>query len=424
MIMAFQHSEQPTEIAPSAPPEEHLYPQLNNNKTIPPGTNLDENINNNIEKNEEKKLESEDIESYEMCEGISSMNNINFIELQPEGDILSPKICNNKCIPSFIPNNNDEKLDTDTIIKTLNDSIGLFKSKQKRINAFTDMVLSTNKKQRQLIKQQYETKYKYSLSKTIEKQFKGTMRELLLFLMMSENEFIVKWIELSIKKKDINLLTLIICTQTNETLQIVCKLFDSQNNKTMVATIDGLTSNIFHKRNINIFLLKLLDGKRNNDNDKIDMNIVENDVKHLLNASKSKKELNKETYINIFTQRSFQHLYFVAKLFENKIETKCSLIDTVKALFKESSETGYAICVVLYFATRKFELFSNCLAQGIHEPGPYYVMFLRIIVERVEIDFTNIIQLYGVNALKNFIQLDIKPKDNNAANIINKLCGF
>ena len=250
------------------------------------------------------------------------------------------------------------------------------------------------------------------------------MRELLVFLIMNEDEFVVKWIEVAIKKKDVNLLTLIICTQTNESLQKVTKIFDEGHKKSMKSKINGLTSNIFHKRNINKFLLKLLEAKRLNDDDQIDINLVDSDVDHIINASKSKKQLNKEVYIEIFTQRSFEHLYFVAKKFEQKMECKSSLIDVVKSLYKESSETGYAIIVILYFATRRYELFSNCLAQTIHEPGPNFVMFLRIIVERCEIDLENIIKLYGENALKNFIQLNLKNKDINAANIVNKLCGF
>ena len=154
------------------------------------------------------------------------------------------------------------------------------------------------------------------------------------------------------------------------------------------------------------------------------MNLVDEDVNHIVDASKSKKKLNKETFIEIFTKRSFEHLYFVAHKFEQKMESKSTLIDVVKSLFKESSETGYAVIVILYFATRRFELFSNSLAQAIHEPGPNFVMFLRIVVERCETDFANIKQVYGENALKNFIDLKVKSKDIDAAHIINKLCGY
>lgn len=243
-------------------------------------------------------------------------------------------------------------------------------------------------------------------------------------MILSEEEFIAKWIEVALKKKDVNLLTLIICTQTNESLQRVTQIFDSQNKKSMKSKINGLTSNIFHKRNINKFLLGLLDAKRTNDNDQIDMELVEKDVDLIIDASKSKKQLNKETYIDIFTKRSFEHLYFVANKFQEKMECKSTLIDVVKSLYKESSETGYAITVILYFALRRYELFANSLAQAIHEPGPNFVMFLRIIVERCEIDLSNIKQTYGDNALKNFIELNVKVKDLDAANIVNKLCGY
>ena len=250
------------------------------------------------------------------------------------------------------------------------------------------------------------------------------MRELLIFLILSEEEFVARWIDLAISKKDVNLLTLIICTQTNQALQKVKEIYNAQSKKSMSSKIDGLTSNIFHKRNINKFLLGLLEAKRLSDEQQIDLDLVNKDVNHIIDASKSKKQLNKETYIEIFTHRSFEHLSIVASTFEQKSESKQTLIDVVKSVWKESSETGYAIIVILYFATRRYELFSNCLAQAIHEPGPNFVMFLRIVVERCEIDLANIIQVYGKNALKNFVELNIKSKDEYAAELVNKLCGF
>ena len=256
------------------------------------------------------------------------------------------------------------------------------------------------------------------------RNFKGALREILVFLMMSEEEFVVQWIDLALKKKDVNLLTLIICTQNNKSLEKVRGLYDEQNRKSMVDKIDGLTSNLIHKRNINKFLLGLLETARAHDTADVDLKVVEQDVDLLIKGSKSKKKLNKETYITIFTQRSLEHLYFVSVRFEEKMEHKTTLIDTVKALWKESSETAYAIKVILYFATRRHELFANCLGQTVHEPGPHFVMFLRVIVERAEVDLGNVIELYGENALKSFIERTMKKKEPDAAKIVNALCGF
>eukprot|EP01084_Bolivina_argentea_P185347 319615_1 len=398
---------------PSGPDQyEPVYPQLGK-----PTNHLPEAEDQNAA--DEKQ--SEDSEVYEMCEGITAMDDLKSIELQPEGVIVSPAISREKGMPSFIPTKSDQPLNIEKMAKTLHDSIGFFKSKQKRVDAFTNMILSTNKQQRQAIKHHYEEKYKCALSKTIQKNFKGIMRELLVFLIMSEEEFMVQWIEVALQKKDINLLTLIVCTQNNQMVQSARALFDSQNKKSMQDKIDGLTSNIFHRKKINKFLLKLLNAKRESEDANVDMELVEKDVKELLSASKSKKKLNKETYIDIFAQRSLQHLYVVSKKFE---EQKSSLIDTVQSLFKESSQTGYAVTVVLYFATRTFDLFSDVLAQTVHEPGPNYCMFLRVIVERCDMDLSNIIQLYGANAMKNFIELNLKKKDADAARIVSKLCGF
>ena len=189
----------PPPMPPSMPQDqddqevEHWYPQLGKDKTLPPGTAGDMNYDNqnqaipgaNNDANDvdnvgdvdnigdDEKKEEEDIEEYEMCEGIASLGTVNCIELQAEGNMISASMCTSKCAPSFIPqhdNNKDgQELDADAVVKKLNGSLGLFKSKQKRINAFTEMILSTNKEQRQAIKKQYELKYKVSLQRTIER---------------------------------------------------------------------------------------------------------------------------------------------------------------------------------------------------------------------------------------------------------------
>lgn len=234
----------------------------------------------------------------------------------------------------------------------------------------------------------------------------------------------MQWIEVALKKRDVNLLTLIICTQNSKSLEKVRGLFDQQNKKSMVDKIDGLTSNLIHKRNINKFLLGLMETKRVHDSAEVDLKVVDQDVDHLLAASKSKKQLNKATYISIFTQRSLEHLYFVSVRFEERMQHKTTLIDTVKALWKESSETAYAIKVILYYATRRHELFANCLGQAVHTPGPNFVMFFRVIVERAEIDLGNVVELYGEKALRSFIGRNIAKKDQDAAKIVDALCGF
>ena len=45
-------------------------------------------------------------------------------------------------------------------------------------------------------------------------------------------------------------------------------------------------------------------------------------------------------------------------------------------------------------------------------------------MERAEIDLSDIIGLYGRNALKKWIQLHVAKRDADAAVIIRKLCGF
>eukprot|EP00484_Ammonia_sp_Unknown_P008740 CAMPEP_0197079606 /NCGR_PEP_ID=MMETSP1384-20130603/213709_1 /TAXON_ID=29189 /ORGANISM="Ammonia sp." /LENGTH=516 /DNA_ID=CAMNT_0042518483 /DNA_START=18 /DNA_END=1566 /DNA_ORIENTATION=+ len=392
-------------------------------------------------------------DAYQMCEGIECAAQMRVIEVQPEGQMMSSRSCNSTLKGSFIPNNHGQELKVDEMAQKINDSVGMFKCRDIGKTAFTEVVLATTRQQRLALGNHYESRYGMTLQKVIEKYFRGAIRELLIFLVMSENEFTVRWIELAIKKKDVNLLTFIICTQMPQRLDEIRNLYNSQNKKTMKSKINGLTSNIFHKRNINKFLMDVLDGKRplcdepidmnqvakiaRNINkflmdvldgkrplcdEPIDMNQVAKDCKDLWDGSQSKESLKKGVYREIFTQRSFQHIYCVAEKFRDDHGT--SLFDTVSKVWKESSETGYAIGVILNFSTRRVDLFAETLSEAVREPGPNFVMLFRVIVERCETDLADIIQRYGYIALKNWIKYDVQPKEPDIAKILNKLLDF
>lgn len=174
---------------PSAPPEEevhdqHWYPQLQPNPIPEPGANgNDMNIINNhfedpqpmhidppIQDDEKKDAEAAldpDDGAYEMCEGIQEMPVVDVVSLQPEGKAVAPSEFQVKA-KSFTPKA-EHKINVAAVCKRLYGTIGLFKSKQKRINAFTEMAISTNRAQRQELRKYYLKKYQVPLIGVIQK---------------------------------------------------------------------------------------------------------------------------------------------------------------------------------------------------------------------------------------------------------------
>lgn len=242
---------------------------------------------------------------------------------------------------------------------------------------------------------------------------------------MSNNEFLVKWIDVAFRQKDVNLLSLILCTQSNENLHAIKEQYKEQHTNTSLSKkVDKATTNWgIHKRNINTLLMKIVNGSRANDSLMVDRNLVLNDVQILLNSNPKKKKVDKNAYISIFTERSFQHLSMMAVEYANTQQKSQTLLQMLDMSFKGSSETGNACKIILHFCTRRYELFSSLLQKCVRQPGPNYAMFLRMIVERCDIDLENIIQVYGGAKLHQWINGRF-AKDEPTRNILNKICGF
>jgi len=394
----------------------HLYPQLQPQpKQIKqpytynhPQTPQHPQCNNN----EEKQIEGE---------GDNDNDSDEMIELEPEGMVIQ------KPTSSYSPPLRHENIDS--ICKSLHDSIGLFKSKTKRNNIFQKMVLYSTKSERIAIRNHYYKKYKVSLERVIQRNFNGTFRQILLYSIMSNEQLIVNDIEYALKNKNINKLSTILCTLDNNILKSVENSFNTSiyhKTKSLKQWTHNITSNIFYKRNINKFLLNILNGKRQNDGF-VDMKKIEMDVKTLYNQLKhaNKDNLNKEYLINMFTTRSFEHLYYISLKYEQKYNK--SLVSTLKPLFKKSSETGYAIILILNYSVKKYRVYSTFLARAIHEhSNDGYGFFLRFIMLHYDYDLKNIIEDYGYSALNSWIKLELKDRDRNdeTACIVLKLCGF
>ena len=262
---------------------------------------------------------------------------------------------------------------------------------------------------------------------SIFRNFHGTFRQLLLYGMMNNEELLVTEIEYALKHKNINQLSSILCTLDNETLKSVQNAFNKSphhKNKNLREWTNNITSNLFYKRSINKLLIRILDGKRENDG-YVDMKKINKDVKilykQLLYATKQ-SDINKELFIKLFTVRSFEHLYYVSLKYQQLFGR--SLYDTLKSVFNESSATGYALLLILKYSINKYDVYTSFLAKSLYS-NDGYESFMRFIMFHYDYDLKNIIDKYGKSALDSWIKLELRNKGKvDTADIILKFTGL
>eukprot|EP01084_Bolivina_argentea_P029712 55163_1 len=194
----------------------------------------------------------------------------------------------------------------------------------KRMEQFNNIIFKTDIKQRQLIKTEYHKLYNEDLMSIISNKFTWHQiyKELLSLLMMSNQQLNTHIIETVLRTmKDIKLLCSILCICDNKNLKEIQALYNARHGNSLDKRVDSLTSNMWGKITpINKFLLQLLKCERKEDNglnmNDIDMDLVKKDASNLLLTiisviDNKKKKLDSDIFHEIFSKRSFNHLYFV-----------------------------------------------------------------------------------------------------------------
>lgn len=210
----------------------------------------------------------------------------------------------------------------------------------------------------------------------------------------------------------------------------------------MEQRIDALTSNMWGKKTeINGLFMKILKCERDQDGDGsgmngVDMDLVGKDASNLLlmtisdynqggKKKKKKMKMDMNVLIEIFGKRSFNHIYFVAKQYELSSVSSLSLYEAMNGLYEETKDKiYYGIGQLLLWLTSRDEYYADLLGDSIYKNGPSYCMFLRLIVERHNIDLKTVIDKYGRIALMKWIKYDFIKKDSDAAMLVQILCGL
>jgi len=287
-----------------------------------------------------------------------------------------------------------------------------------------DELCVLNEPQRMQVVQTYALLHKnYNLSRLIRVNTQDALRDVMVALTTPRAEYDAHWLHLAINKKSINLLLNILCTMSTEEVKNAHLAYDTLYPKTpLLKSILSLTSGwLFHKRTIQSFFINLLEKGRTSDTVPVDRGLIAKDAELLSKASQSK--LDKQPFVEIFSLRSLEHLAGVAVEFQ-RITNGKNLLYVIKESFKEQSETGYACDVTLYYATRRNDLLVDFLKKAMAKPGKRYEMITRIIVRRAEIDLCNILQSYGRDDFRKWLDKEFQTRNRFYGKILCTLCGF
>jgi hypothetical protein len=171
--------------------------------------------------------------------------------------------------------------------------------------------------------------------------------------------------------------------------------------------------------------LKILECKRPA-NGVINKQQVETDAEELNRMLLSAKEKEAKTkFVEIFTERSWNHIASIADIFE-KISKKYTLQAAIEHRFGDGSDTAHALCIIANFCQQPYDFWAKKLKASMKGLGTKDELLCRILITRCEIDMLNVRDTFGLRygegkTLKNWLENDTSGAYRI---LLFKLCGY
>ncbi|ETO09760.1 annexin A9 [Reticulomyxa filosa] len=318
----------------------------------------------------------------------------------------------------------DRNFDPHAITERIENTVNQWFQKSAAIvESLTNELCVLSEQQRLLVAETYEKKHeRCNLSSVIEANSSGALQMMLLALVKPRYNYNVYLLHLALRKKTVSLLINILCTMSAEEMWKTHVAYNAAYPKEPLAQASlRLCSKWFRKPSVLQFVRNLLEHGRASDSVPVSHDLVQQDVTALLQAATTPK-LNKRTFINIFSLRSFQHLAIVATEFERA--SPDTLTQVLVHAFSSQNDAGYACKITLWYATRKDDLLLHFLRQATESPGKNYRMLTRIIITHRETDLLRILQLFGYDAFFQWTQTQFKSRNRAYGDIVLRLCNF
>jgi len=241
------------------------------------------------------------------------------------------------------------------------------------------------KVQRNKIEERYLAKYKKDLLKDLEGELSGNLLTTVQHLMWKKSVLDAQALRKAIKGfgTDEAVLIEILCTQSSLEINDIKKDYQTLFKRDLVNDVKNDTSSGFRD-----FLVNILKGLRHPDNGTVVAEEAEADAKQLFAIQVKNWNPSNPTFLKIFTQRSYQHLWYLFKECWPK-HSKENLIETIDKQCKSDLRRGLRTIVRFstlvppkYYAFQAYDALST---KGVEDKQLIYILTLRSEVDLIDV---------------------------------------
>lgn len=250
--------------------------------------------------------------------------------------------------------------------------------KNKEITKIVETICKRTNSQRQTIKENYLSNYGSDLIKEFESQLSGKVKDLIVGLMMTPEDFDAYQIYQSVKGLGTDELTLseIIATRPSRHISIVREKYPQLYKESLDDAIIGDTSGCYQK-----LLIAIIQGKRS-DNPYPNSQKMKEIVEKLKKGEKGK--IPEDIFVQHFGSCSYGEICTICRLYEKTY--KVNILDNVKDSF--SKDTYDFVKILLQYISDSGSYF----AEKIHNFKEKDLT--RILISRSEVNMDEIRDAY------------------------------
>jgi len=252
-------------------------------------------------------------------------------------------------------------------------------------DAIIAILTKRTKVQRNKIAERYSAKYKKDLLKDLEGELSGNLLTTVQHLMWKKSVLDAQALRKAIKGfgTDEAVLIEILCTQSSVEINDIKKDYQTLFKRDLVNDIKSETSSGFKD-----FLVNILKGLRHPDDGTVVAEEAETDAKQLFAIQVKNWNPSNPTFLKIFTQRSYQHLWYLFKECWPKY-SKDNLIESIDKQCKGDLRRGLRTIVRFstlvppkYYAFQTYDALST---KGVEDKQLIYILTLRSEVDLIDV---------------------------------------
>ncbi|XP_063001836.1 annexin A9 [Elgaria multicarinata webbii] len=246
-----------------------------------------------------------------------------------------------------------------------------------------DLLTNRSDDQRQQISKEFLDLTKQDLLKTLEAAVPADLENIVVGLLRPAAQYDAHEIHMALKGPEVDILTEILCTRTNQQLQEILDFYKHDFKSDLEKDVTSGTSGYFKE-----LLISLIKGQREKYSGVIDYVLIKQDTKALADAGSGSNagQPDEKEWIRILTQRSPEHLNRVFSWYEKT--TGVQIEEATEKYFQGNGQEAGMMIVALVRNAPLY--FARKLYQAVKGPGSSPRTLARIMISRRETDLLSI----------------------------------